>query len=90
MNKEYLEKRYELLVKLFGVDSSSWDMIYGNYNSIIFSSNKKDIIAEYLIWEEFVEQAKQFDVAYYCGIDEFLEDWKKAVYSCLTNLKEGE
>ena len=31
-----------------------------------------------------------FNVPYYMGIDSFLKEYKNAVYSCLTNLKEGE
>lgn len=87
MNKEYVEKRYKQLIKLFGVDSKVWDMVYKKYDPNIFLPNKKEIIAEYLMWEEFVEQAKQFNVEYYCGIDKFLKDYKNAVYSCLTNLQ---
>nr|UVX74766.1 MAG: hypothetical protein [Bacteriophage sp.] len=51
---------------------------------------RKSLIAEYLVWEDFVEDAKKFNVPYYMGIDSFLKEYKNAVYSCLTNLKEGE
>lgn len=44
-------------------------------------------MAEYLVWEDFVEDAKKFNVPYYMGIDNFLKEYKNAVYSCLTNLQ---
>ena len=31
--------------------------------------------------------AKKFNVPYYMGIDNFLKEYKNAVYSCLTNLQ---
>lgn len=46
-----------------------------------------NLIAEYLVWEDFVEDAKKFNVPYYMGIDSFLKEYKNAVYSCLTNLQ---
>lgn len=33
---------------------------------------------------------EEYNVPYYMGIDSFLKEYKNAVYSCLTNLKEGE
>lgn len=42
-----------------------------------------------MVWEEFVEDAKKLDVPYYMGIDEFLKEYKNAVYSCLQNI-EGD
>ena len=48
------------------------------------------VVGEYLVWEEFVEEAKKFDVVYYYyGIDLFLKEYKNAVYSCLNGL-EGD
>lgn len=38
--------------------------------------------------KEYVEEdAKKFNVPYYMGIDNFLKEYKNAVYSCLTNLQ---
>ena len=39
------------------------------------------VVGEYLVWEEFVEEAKR--LVYYYGIDLFLKEYKNAVYSCL-------
>lgn len=88
-DKQYLEKRYELLFELYGVQSSGWSMLHERFNRYVFcEDNRKALIAEYLTWEEFVEDAKDSDVPYYIGIDLFLEKYKNAVYSCLTNLKD--
>lgn len=47
------------------------------------------VVGEYLVWEEFVEEAKRLNVVYYYGIDLFLKEYKNAVYSCLKGL-EGD
>ena len=84
MTEEILSKQYELLCKYYGLHSSCWAMLHENFSRYIFcEANRKSLIAEYLLWEEFVEDAKKLDFAYYYGIDEFLREYKKAVYSCL-------
>lgn len=82
--KQEVEKEYELLKEFYGVSSSMWDMIHMQFSSSVFCpANRKLLISEYLIWERFVERAKKHNVVYYFGIDTFLEEYKKAVYSCL-------
>lgn len=88
--KESVERQYELLFELYGVQSGGWDMLHRCFNRYVFcEANRKGLIAEYLMWEEFVEDAKKLNVAYYMGIDTFLEEYKNAVYSCLKGL-EGD
>lgn len=85
--KQEIGEEYEQLTKLYGLNSSCWDMLHTHYSSYAFCpANRKSFISEYLAWEYFVERAKRYDVAYYCGIDNFLKEYKNAVYSCLTNL----
>lgn len=85
--KQEIEEEYEQLTKLYGLNSSCWDMLHTHYNHYTFCpANRKSFISEYLAWEDFVERAKKYDVAYYWGIDTFLKEYKNAVYSCLTNL----
>ena len=45
--------------------------------------NQKALIAEYLIWEEFIERAQREGFVYYFGIDRFLEQYKLPVYKRL-------
>lgn len=79
-----MEKEYQLFCQLFGVGSRCWSIVHLNYSYQMFCpKNKKDIIAEYLIWEEFVERAKKKGFIYYFGIDRFLEQYKLPVYKCL-------
>lgn len=88
MTKEYVEERYNLLLELYGVQSCGWSMLHERFNRHVFCpDNRKLLIAEYLVWEDFVEDAKKFNVPYYMGIDNFLKEYKNAVYSCLTNLQ---
>lgn len=88
MTKEYVEERYNLLFELYGVQSRGWSMLHEQFNRYVFyPDNRKSLIAEYLVWEDFVEDAKKFNVPYYMGIDNFLKEYKNAVYSCLTNLQ---
>lgn len=88
MTKEYAEERYNLLFELYGVQSRGWSMLHKQFNRYVFCpDNHKSLIAEYLVWEDFVEDAKKFNVPYYMGIDNFLKEYKNAVYSCLTNLQ---
>ena len=85
--KQAIEEEYEQLTKLYGLNSHCWDMLHTHYSPYAFCpANRKSFISEYLVWENFVERAKKYDVAYYCGIDDFLKEYKNAVYSCLTNL----
>ena len=84
MNYEKMEKEYHDLCTTFGVYSGLWSMIHENFSPFIFcDANKKSFIAEYLIWENFVERAKEVNFVYYYGIDDFLQEYKRAVYSCL-------
>lgn len=88
-DKKYITEQYELLFKLYGVQSSGWSMLHEQFNRYVFcAANRKSLIAEYLVWEEFVEEAKKLGVVYYYGIDLFLKEYKNAVYSCLQNLGE--
>lgn len=60
------------------------DMIHSEFNSNVFcENNRKLIISEYLQLEFFVEQAKPIGFIYYYGIDDFLKEYKTAVYNCL-------
>lgn len=88
MTKEYVKERYNLLFELYGVQSRGWSMLHEQFNRCVFCpDNRKSLIAEYLVWEDFVEDAKKFNIPYYMGIDSFLKEYKNAVYSCLTNLQ---
>lgn len=85
--KESVERQYELLKELYGIQSDDWSMLHERFNRYVFcEANCKSLIAEYLMWEEFVEDAKKLGVVYYYGIDLFLKEYKIAVYSCLTGL----
>lgn len=85
--KQAVKKEYKQLKELYGLNSSCWDMLHTHYSHYAFcSANRKSFISEYLAWEDFVERAKKYDVTYYYGIDDFLKEYKNAVYSCLTNL----
>lgn len=88
MTKEYVKERYDLLFELYGVKSRGWSMLHEQFSRYVFCpDNRKLLIAEYLVWEDFVEDAKKFNIPYYMGIDSFLKEYKNAVYSCLTNLQ---
>ena len=81
---ERLEQEYDILYELFGVYSGSWSMLHERFHPYVFcDANKKSFISEYLIWEEFVEDAKKVNFVYYYGIDDFLREYKNAVYKCL-------
>ena len=80
--KQLLAEEYSHLLALFGVESRGWDEIHLNFSHYIFCpANQRNLIAEYLIWEEFVERAKKYNFVYYWGIDKFLKEYKNAVYS---------
>ena len=85
MNKlKQLEKEYNILCRLFNVYCRAWPMLHESFSPYVFcDANKKRFISEYLIWEEFVENAKKLDFTYYYGIDIFLREYKRAVYKCL-------
>ena len=85
--KQEVEAEYKQLKKLYGLIPASWDILHTQYSHYAFCpANRKSFISEYLAWEDFVERAKKYDVIYYWGIDTFLKEYKKAVYSCLKNL----
>lgn len=82
--KEQLKAEYELLKELYGINSRCWSMIHEHFSRYAFCpENRKSLISEYLTWEDFAERAKKYEVIYYYGIDEFLKEYKNAVYSCL-------
>lgn len=79
--EQILEENYSRLKAIFGVESRGWDEIHLNFSRWIFCpANQRTLIAEYLMWEEFVEDAKKHNFVYYWGIDKFLEEYKRAVY----------
>lgn len=89
MNKDILKARYDLAVEFFGVKSRLWSSLYMFYSPSVFcKENRKSIISEYLFWEEFTLELREAGIVYYCGIDGFLETYRKAVYSCLKNVEE--
>lgn len=82
--RERIKHQYELLKELYGFDTAAWDMIHTEFNSNVFcEENRKLIISEYLQLEFFVKQAKAVGFTYYYGIDDFLKEYKTAVYNCL-------
>ena len=85
--KDKLEKEYENALELFGVGCGLWNSFHTNFSPSYFcKANRKSIIAEYLYWENFTELMRKYNLIYYWGIDEFLKEYKNAVYSCLKNL----
>lgn len=73
---------YESLCEVYGILGRCWDMIHLKYNEYNFcKENRAEIISEYIILKQFVELAKKYDVTYYAGIDQFLDEYKKAVES---------
>lgn len=80
--KAELEAEYRGLVQAFGINSGGWDMIHRIYSPSMFcKENRLGLIGEYLALKFFVERAKKYDVVYYCGIDDFLAEYKTAVES---------
>lgn len=56
MTKEHVKERYNLLFELYGVQSRGWSMLHEQFNRYVFCpGNRKSLIAEYLVWEDFVE-----------------------------------
>ena len=82
--KQEHEEMYKHLCEAFGVNNNGWDMIHRRYSPSMFcKENRLNIVGEYLVWKDFVEHAKNFDVTYYCGIDDFLAEYKNAVERCV-------
>ena len=80
--KEEIESIYQNLYEAFGLGSYGWDSIHLHFSRYMFClDNRLAIVSEYLTWEWFVEQAKKYNIAYYQGIDTFLEEYKTAVKS---------
>lgn len=53
--KESVERQYELLKELYGIQSSGWSMLHERFNRYVFcEANRKSLIAEYLMWEEML------------------------------------
>lgn len=79
--KEQVEEMYEHLCEIFGIGRGLWDVMHSRPSSAKFCpANQKNLIAEYLMLEDFVRQAKKYNVIYYFGIDEFLENYHDVVY----------
>ena len=77
-----LNRELDLLMDLYGINSGLWDQAFRRFSCYVFcEENRRHIIGMYLTLENFVEQAKEYDVVYYCGIDDFLREYKSAVYS---------
>lgn len=90
MSHESVSKTYQLLCEIYGVHSSGWSMLHEKYNWAVFCpENRKSIVAEFLIWDDFVRDAEQYNVVYYYGIDLFLREYRLAVQSCLNKDMEG-
>ena len=85
--KDKLKEEYKNALEFFGVGCGFWSSIHTNFSPYCFcEANRKSIVAEYLYWENFTELMRKHNLIYYWGIDEFLKEYKKAVYSCLKNL----
>ena len=79
IRREYTEM-YENLFNAFGVGNYGWSQIHEHYSPSMFcKENQLSIVGEYLVWYDFVQHAKKFDVPYYIGIDAFLEEYHDAV-----------
>lgn len=84
MTKKELNKQYKSLIAYTGMGGRCWAMLHEQFSNYAFcEANRKSFIAEYLLWEEFTEEANKIGFIYYCGIDIFLKEYKNAVYSCL-------
>ena len=71
---------YKNLFNAFGVGNYGWSQIHEHYSPSMFcKENQLNIVGEYLVWYDFVQHAKKFDVPYYIGIDDFLEEYHNAV-----------
>jgi hypothetical protein len=73
--KESVERQYELLKEFYGIQSSGWSMLHERFNRYVFcEANRKSLIAEYLMWEEFVEDAKKLGWSIIMGLTYFLKN----------------
>lgn len=80
--RKSLEEEYLQLNSIFGTGSRGWNDIHCNFSRYAFCpANQPGLIAEYLIWEDFVKRAKKIGFIYYWGIDEFLKQYDRAVHS---------
>lgn len=80
--KNDLLKEYKALSQLYGLNHGCWDMVHCNFSPYMFCrENRASLIAEYLTWQDFVERANKAGFIYYCGIDDFLKEYKNAVES---------
>lgn len=71
---------YKNLFNAFEVGNYGWSQIHEHYSPSMFcKENRLNIVGEYLVWYDFVQHAKKFDVPYYIGIDSFLEEYHDAV-----------
>ena len=80
--RQEFKDMYYHFKKAFQVDSPGWDMIHRIYTPSMFCrDNRLNLTSEYLTWKWIVPYLKQYDIIYYCGIDDFLEEYKNAVES---------
>lgn len=82
--RQEFKEMYFHFKKAFGVDSSGWDMIHRCYSPYMFCpENRLNLTSEYLTWKWIVPYFKKYDIVYYCGIDEFLSEYKNAIEGCV-------
>ena len=80
--KQEFRDMYFHFKKAFGVDSPGWDTIHRIYSPYMFCpENRLNLTSEYLTWKWIIPYLKKYNITYYCGIDEFLEEYKNAVES---------
>lgn len=80
--RQEFKDMYYHFKKAFGVDSPGWDTIHRHYSPYMFCpENRLDIISEYLTWKSIVPYLKKYNIVYYCGIDDFLNEYKNAIES---------
>lgn len=83
--KTRIKEQYYHAIELFGIGTNLWCMCHEHYYPAMFCrENRRDIIAEYLVLEDLVHDMKENNVIYYQGIDMFLDEYRAAVYRCLT------
>lgn len=80
--RKALSEEYHHLNAIYGIGSRGWNDIHCNFSRYAFCpANQPGLIAEYLIWEDFVKRAKEVNFVYYWGIDEFLKQYSFAVHN---------
>lgn len=85
--KEEIVSNYKALCAVFGVGSRSWDGLHLRFSQYVFCpENRLSLVGEYLMWQDFIIRAKEFNIPYYQGIDDFLKEYREAVMNC--TLKE--